>query len=216
MSWESFIGGSLSAGVIIVGLSSWLGKVWANRVLEQDKAKYKIQVDTLLQDLRTENSKELYVHRLQFEKEFEIYKELWGAMLELDKAIRPLTNDVSFSSINKKETYSEIRKAFKKLNEIIFINRPFYSSEIFEETYRITELCQKICKCDRRYERIKKCSITEESNARFDEINEELDSTVAEIGKTINNICDKIRQRIWSTNKSGWDRDEKRKKLDKY
>ncbi len=30
---------------------AWLGKVWANRILEQDRAKYQIQIDTLLKDL---------------------------------------------------------------------------------------------------------------------------------------------------------------------
>jgi len=30
----------IGSTVIIIGLSSWLGKVWANRVLEQDKLKY--------------------------------------------------------------------------------------------------------------------------------------------------------------------------------
>jgi hypothetical protein len=209
MGWESFIGGGLSAGAIIIILSSWLGKVWANRILEKDKAKYKIQVDTLLQDLRTENSKELFVHRLQFEKEFEIYKELWVAVLELEKAIIPLTNDVSFSSISKEETHSEIRKAFKKLNEIIFINRPFYSSEIFEETYKITGLCQKICKCDRRDERIENRPNTYKNERLWQVNTDELHSAAKEIKKAVNILCDLIRQRIWSTNKSGWDRNKK-------
>jgi len=209
MDWGMYIGGGVTATAIIISLSSWLGKVWANRILEQDKAKYKIQVDTLLQDLRTRESKELFVHQLQFEKEFEIYKELWVTVLELDKAINPLIDDISFSNISKEEAHSEIRKAFKKLNEMLFINRPFYSPEIFEDAYKITELCRIICKCDRRYERIKNRPITDEVEKMFHENMDKSSSAEEEIKKTVNTICNTIRQRIWSTNKSGWDRDEK-------
>lgn len=35
------------AALIILGLSSWLGKVWANRILEQDKFKYSQELDAL-------------------------------------------------------------------------------------------------------------------------------------------------------------------------
>src|SRR4030042_5993789 len=86
MDWGNYISGGITATAIIIGLSSWLGKVWANRILEQDKTKYKIQVDTLLEDLRTKKKKELFVHQLQFEKEFEIYKQLWEKVLVLGKA----------------------------------------------------------------------------------------------------------------------------------
>jgi len=209
MDWGMYIGGGVTATAIIISLSSWLGKVWANRILEQDKTKYKIQVDTLLQDLRTRESKELFVHQLQFEKEFEIYKELWVTVLELDKAINPLIDGISFSNISKEEAHSEIRKAFKKLNEMVFINRPFYSPEIFEEAYKITELCQTVCKCDRRYERLKNRPITNEIENMFDENMDKSSSAKEEITKALNTICNTIRQRIWSTNKSGWDRDEK-------
>ena len=80
MDWPSFLTGA-GAIPVIAGLSAWLGKIWANRILEQDRTKYHTQIETLLQDLRTRDSKELFVHQLQFEKEFEIYKELWAKVL---------------------------------------------------------------------------------------------------------------------------------------
>jgi len=209
MNWGNFIAGGSTAIAIIFGLSSWLGKVWANRILQQDKAKYKIQVDTLLQDLRTKNSKELFVHQLQFKKEFEIYKELWVSVLELDKAIIPLANDISFSNISNEEAHSNIRKAFKMLNEIIFINRPFYAPEIFEEAYKITELCQTICKCDQRHERLKNLEITEKTEKIFHENVDKLASAVDEAKMAVNTICNLIRQKIWNTNKTGLNRSDK-------
>ncbi len=36
-----------SAGAIFLGLSSWLGKIWANRILESDRAKYQKEIEEL-------------------------------------------------------------------------------------------------------------------------------------------------------------------------
>jgi hypothetical protein len=43
---------SLGGGAIIVAaFSSWLGKVWANRILEKDRAKYQTEIELLKSDL---------------------------------------------------------------------------------------------------------------------------------------------------------------------
>jgi hypothetical protein len=87
VDWLSFLAGGTTVPAI-VGLSAWLGRVWANRILEKDRARYRTQMESLLEDLRTRESKELFVHRLQFEKEFEIYKQLWTGVLALGRAAR--------------------------------------------------------------------------------------------------------------------------------
>lgn len=73
---------------LIVALASWLGKVWASRILEKDRGKYEAEIERLRQSgasvverLRTQGERDLFVHRLQFEKEFEIYNQLWKPML---------------------------------------------------------------------------------------------------------------------------------------
>ena len=54
MSWEdalklvsAFLASVGGAGAIIFGLSSWLGKVWANRILEADRVKYQTQLEVI-------------------------------------------------------------------------------------------------------------------------------------------------------------------------
>lgn len=42
MDWPSFLTGA-GAIPVIAGLSAWLGKIWANRILEQDRTKYHTQ-----------------------------------------------------------------------------------------------------------------------------------------------------------------------------
>lgn len=81
---------------IIACLAAWLGKVWANRILQQDRTKYETQMQTLLQDFRKRIDKELFVHRLQFEKEFNAYLELWKRALPAARVgipFRTLTRD---------------------------------------------------------------------------------------------------------------------------
>jgi hypothetical protein len=41
-------------GAIVIGLSSWLGKVWASRILEQDRKKYTIEIEELKARLQHE------------------------------------------------------------------------------------------------------------------------------------------------------------------
>ena len=47
------------AGIIIIGLSSWLGKVWANRIMETDRAKYARELELLRSKLQHENEQNM-------------------------------------------------------------------------------------------------------------------------------------------------------------
>lgn len=86
MAWQDWVLGGLTGSGVILVLSSWLGKVWANRILEKDRIHFQTKMETLLEDLRTQDRKELFVHQLQFEKEFDVYIRLWKAVLKLKEA----------------------------------------------------------------------------------------------------------------------------------
>jgi hypothetical protein len=71
-------------GVIVLALSSWLGKVWAERILAADRAKYAREIEELRGSLeRTtrllqgEIDKTLFVTKTHFETEFKILREIW-------------------------------------------------------------------------------------------------------------------------------------------
>ena len=59
-------------GFIVAGLSSWLGKVWANRLMAEEKAKYEKELERLAKQLERKN----YVSKVRFDAEFAIYQEL--------------------------------------------------------------------------------------------------------------------------------------------
>lgn len=52
-----------SAGVIIFALSNYLGKIWASKILEKDKARYNCEIE----ELKSKFNKELECYRSQLE-----------------------------------------------------------------------------------------------------------------------------------------------------
>ncbi|EKO3944675.1 hypothetical protein F7U70_003593 [Vibrio fluvialis] len=69
VDWESifkisagFLASVGSASAIILGLSSWLGKVWAQRILEQEKNKMAIGLETTKRELDLAKDKLLSHH----------------------------------------------------------------------------------------------------------------------------------------------------------
>lgn len=57
---------------MVFALSSWLGKVWANRLMAAETARHAHDLALW----RAELEKTLVVHGAQFEKEFSVYEDL--------------------------------------------------------------------------------------------------------------------------------------------
>ena len=73
---------SLGSGTIIVfAFSNWLGKVWANRILEKDRAKYATQIETLKSELNKSIHKHnVAVSRIDTQRATAI-QELYAALI---------------------------------------------------------------------------------------------------------------------------------------
>ncbi len=75
--WQTamaILGSIGGAGVIIIGVSSWLGKLWAERLMRKNEFEYLRSLELIKQDFERKN----YIHQTRFLKEFEIY----GALTE--------------------------------------------------------------------------------------------------------------------------------------
>jgi hypothetical protein len=81
------------AAVIIFGMSSWLGKVWANRILEADKLKYQHALEA--------------VNRYS-ESQFRLYNDLWSSLCDLRIAGDALWEDAN--SINARRFAQQLQK----------------------------------------------------------------------------------------------------------
>ncbi len=140
---------SLGGGAIVLALSAWLGKVWANKILESDRARYQKEIEELrakyrreveekLELLRDRLEKGQFVHKVQFETEFRIYRELWQKLSKVRNAalrLRPVLDTMppgKTADQVRKERYADLADTFNPFQEIVVGQEPFYSPKVFE------------------------------------------------------------------------------------
>ena len=94
------------AGVLIIGFSTWLGKVWAARVLEQDRMKYKkeleatkAQYEKQLEAYKQELDKSKALFIRYSESQFKLYNDLWGSLCKLRITVDDLWNQANIENL---------------------------------------------------------------------------------------------------------------------
>lgn len=95
----------LASGGIGAALIGLLGKLWVDRKLERERARYGEE----LARLEAELAKKHTIHKLQFEKEFSIYLDLWKALVKLKDAcasLMPISEFVGENETKWKQTHS--------------------------------------------------------------------------------------------------------------
>ena len=112
--------------LIVLILLSLYGKAWVNRK--------KVKLEKEIEELKASHSKELFIHKLQFEKEFKIYEYLWMNIAHFQRALH------LFSDPEDKGQLDEIARLFREVKETIINNTPFYSEEINEKAELILNL----------------------------------------------------------------------------
>ena len=69
------------AGVIVIALSSWLGKVWASRLMEKEKAEHSKELEKLKSDFTQDTEK----YKLQLKKSELFFEKQYHAATEFGK-----------------------------------------------------------------------------------------------------------------------------------
>lgn len=185
-----------SAGAIVAGLAGWLGKVWAARILEQDRSAYQQLVEAFkarsaeaLERQRYTLGKSTLVHRVQFEKEFKVYEELWSAIVELQAAtssLRPMLDQTPDDPVQeRRERLTRVGKALRNCVTVVFKNRPFYHESI----YLLAEQLQSIAHREA-------LDYSLGSEGRLVEYYERAEKNVQELTHISEEICKGIRGRI--------------------
>ena len=73
------MGAAGGSAVLVAGLGAWLGKVWAARINESDKAKFSQELERLRSDL---NMARVQRQRIS-EAQFKLYNEVWFHLQDL-------------------------------------------------------------------------------------------------------------------------------------
>ena len=124
-------------GFIVAGLSSWLGKVWANRLMAEEKAKYEKELERLAKQLERKN----YVSKVRFDAEFAIYQELSKVFFDVVVAQNDLFTyyqldvtlpDKAAQQELCKKRYETARLAYNSAIASLHKNSPFIDKDFFE------------------------------------------------------------------------------------
>lgn len=184
------------ASAVIIGLSSWLGKVWAMKILEKDKSKYQKELEQLKHEMNIEISrigniagKKLFIHTVQFKKEFEIYEELWAKLVELrisTQSLRPILDAYDRNESEEDRKKRRINDFIEKFNDFSIVvekNRPFYP----EDTYKIIKEIAQVARREQIEYRFMKGEIGDYEKA---------ESNIKIILDKSDEVCESIRRRI--------------------
>lgn len=165
------IAGAVFAGLgggsaIVFGLSSWLGKVWASRILENEKAEhskdlehYKRKLSEELDKVKFLNDKALYVSKTQYDNEYRIYLEIWSALNEaiiysemLYPIIEETPEDQEEKLKFKKEKYENFAEKYNVYSCLIDKYAPFYKKEFYDSFKEVRKLCGSLGNIFKIYE----------------------------------------------------------------
>ena len=134
------------AGAIIIALSSWLGKVWAERILQSDRIKYQTEIEKLRADLastqqrlKSELDKTVHVHRVQFETEFRALSVIWEKMSVVRSTMGAVRPSMEVVDPNKpqeerlRERARPFHEALEGFQRAVDDQSPFYPADILQE-----------------------------------------------------------------------------------
>ena len=132
-------------GAIVAALSSWLGKVWAERLMAKETAAYREELERLTKQLERKN----YVSKVRFDAEFAIYRELCALTDEMERAVYMLfpaqVDHVPKDEEAKKELFAKryevASSALFHASKSLSKNSAFIPKEIYVLFVKVEKLC---------------------------------------------------------------------------
>ena len=124
------------ASAILFGMSSWLGKFWATRILDQERAKYSEQLEALKHRLELQ----LHSGKQIFDAEFAIYCELWAGVTHLCAMTKGVRSGLTASTLTEQqhaERYRAFQDALQSFELFVDSNKPFFAPEIYKAIFSL-------------------------------------------------------------------------------
>jgi hypothetical protein len=154
------------SSIILLGLSNWLGKIWADIMLEAEKKKFTMEIEEYKNKLNKEISivnsiieKSSYITKLQYDKEFAIYLEIWDKLSTCIISTRDLYPTFSNIPVDKMELdkFNENKltifvKNYNDFSNAIIKYSPFYEEKLYEGFIRLRNLCNNQGRIFKMYE----------------------------------------------------------------
>jgi len=125
----------IATGGIGAAIIALLGKLWLDRKLELERASYGKELENLKAKLAQKHT----IHKLQFEKEFSIYLQLWEGLVKLKDAAVYLKPGLQITSKDETTDQREERKrkafwdSYGEVVRLVELNKPFYTETVYKE-----------------------------------------------------------------------------------
>ena len=147
--WQTVLGILTSVGVggaIVCAFSSWLGKIWAQRILAKETSEYKENLERLIKNLEKKN----YVSKVRFDTEFAIYRELCESTDGMERAVYmlfPSNMDYLPEDEEKRrelclERYKTAQISYVDSSKILGRNSAFIPTEIYQLFWNLHDMCR--------------------------------------------------------------------------
>jgi hypothetical protein len=89
-----------------------------------------------------------YIHQLQFQREFELYKEIWDILIDIKRIVFRLGSPGE--NIEEGKTFQQMKEEVielagnegQKLIDITYKNEPFFHPDVFKSLDEITKIFQ--------------------------------------------------------------------------
>lgn len=139
---------------------------------------------------KIKNDRAVLVHKIQFEEEFQVYKDLWPELIKLRNITHQLRPMVEFKKASKTDDEIRIEKGnefnatFKYCVVIFEENKPFYPEDIFNEVESIIKISKR--------EAIEWQHMPPRESKYYRNAEKNMDEIIAKI----DNVCLQIRDRI--------------------
>jgi hypothetical protein len=147
----SVLGGT---SLIVFGMAAWLGKIWATRILEKDRQKYREELQRLTstyeaanKSVQAELDKRSHVYRVQFETEFKALSEIWGKITDLRSDMAGIRPAIDSPLADGEDAIGRYRRRLERFGQtlaefkvLVFKYAPFYPEEIYDRMYLMINL----------------------------------------------------------------------------
>ncbi len=127
MSWSETINTIGGVGGIVGGVSAWLAFIWANRILQNEKATQNKHLEifkTSLQSIKEHNVK-------YTSTQFDSYNTLWCALVDVNICADKLWDEASH------ENLIALNKSLSKASELVLKSRIFLEDQHYQQLLEI-------------------------------------------------------------------------------
>jgi hypothetical protein len=137
---------SLGGGALLVfALSSWLAKVWANRILEKEKASYAAEIEQLrrtygeeIERIRSQLQKNAFEHQTRFtwyhQRKAELIANVYSLLNDVSEHVTEMVSPVQYGGERQAAHAQKTIDLYNKLAS------EYYGQKIFLEK----DICEKI------------------------------------------------------------------------